>query len=260
MTKPHPNFMVAWPEIRCKRTHHDGHKSLGVHVDLTGKVPDDLAVSFEMYVWDPAIHPVDQGPYCPAHDLVSQLIVERGIWEPAETEVALRAFHSDDFGVFVDMGAQIGWFTLLAQQCGRSVAAFECDADNEEMLHRNWSMNFDDGRWLVANRSRIGPDSPTMTLREDTRICLAKIDVEGAENHAIDILRPAIEAGKVDRILMEVSPVFDTYYGDLVFDLMTAGYDATVLSNGEKLGEEPIARYVNSWHQENVLFVRDGVQ
>lgn len=281
----HKNLMTVWPEIRCQRG-HDKHETLGKFVDLTQphqyrdypQVPESMAVQFEMSVWDPERYPVDGGPYCPAHDAVSATILSHGIWEPRETILALHAFQTaDPDSVFVDMGAQMGWFSLLAQANGLDVRAWECDPDNNDLLWRNWDLNSDGlDRGLETSNERIGPESTAAEMLPVVPICLAKLDLEGAERDAVRMLWPSIEVGLVDHMLIEISPVFDTYYGDLVLELreyfdiymlpdrgqaLDGSFDGSPLSMAQwRLGSgvpgSVLHGEVNSWHQEDLWFVR----
>lgn len=284
---PHRNFMPAWDEIRCQRVNHARHHSMPVEIDLSKHLPHcDAPDPYTLWIWDTAVHPVDGGPYCPAHDAVSETIWKHGIWEPRETAVALWAFnHAQEGQGFVDFGAQIGWYSTLALRCGIPVLAVECDEHNANMLEENLLSNdprtpddpFSGPDWVVV-RDRIGPASSRASDRIPGSACLVKIDIEGAENEAYLKLRPSIEAGSIDRILMEVSPVFADYYGELVVELIDMGYDALVIPTADEVPvgftgsardmqiftlctqtKDQIAAEVNSWHQKDVLFVREGV-
>lgn len=285
---PHPNAMTYWNEIRCQRG-HDAHASVLTNVKLGGphgygdypEVPARLARSFQMYVWDPNIHPVDGGPYCPAHDAVSETIITHNIWEPRETILALDALQPDGGipPVFVDFGAQVGWFTLLAASSGAMVLGVEADETNRDLLAASVALNgWEDG--VVIKPWRVGPDTPVLTVGdiEARRVALAKIDIEGAERDAIRMLQPLIEGGYVERLLVEVSPVFDSYYPDLVAELVDAGYRAYTLPGKlrppvsfedpaealapfriDDLGTNKLKALVAGWHQEDVWFVREDL-
>lgn len=274
-----PNAMAAWDEIGCQRGHRE-HRSKYVQVKLDGptaygdctSIPHRLAVGFGMKVWDTDEHPVDGGPYCPAHDVVSQTISELGVWEPRETVLVLDALaksHSDT--VLLDIGAQVGWYSHLAIAMGRKAVAWEADHDCAELLR---SLNYPDDV-LEIHEDRVGPFSEL--LRPARRVSVAKIDIEGAEWDAIDALWPHIAAGAVDHLLVEISPVFDDWYPRLVCRLVDAGYAAYMLPPkthppyeiGEGLLPRELASWridllhrsdlaalVAGWHQEDVWFVR----
>ncbi len=73
---------------------------------------------------------------------VSHKIREEGIWEPFETTLVLARLNAGD--VFVDVGANIGYFTVLAASRVGSegrVYAFEPDPANFQLLERNCEHN-----------------------------------------------------------------------------------------------------------------------
>lgn len=275
--KVHPNAMIHWDDIACRRDHT--HRTRGVMVALGGPtdfrdcapVPYALARHFEMFVWDPDEHPVDGGPYCPAHDAVSATIVSHGIWEPRETTIALHALSTAvPEAVCVDIGAQLGWYSLLAASCGLDVIAIDAEEANLRLLTASAEAN-GWGDHVTTLRTRIGRETPALELR---RVALAKIDVEGAEDEAVRILWPSIEAGLVDHILMEVSPCFAGYYPDLLATLAERYRIFTLppkqrppISLIDLCALEPyriddrpdLKSVVAGWHQEDVFMVREDL-
>lgn len=224
----HANNMTVWPKIACQRG-HQGHESKLIQVSLGGQtpyhdyapIPEDLARSFSINVFDWAAYAED-GPYCPAHDAVSETIGLLGVWEPPETTLALWACRGEAAGIVVDVGAQIGWYTMLAATCGRKVLAIDADAACLRLLRASAKENGFGGQ-VKTKHLRVGPDSAIKTMGP---VRLVKIDVEGAENDAIKALWDGFEEHRIDHLLMEVSPVFDDYYPALVLQLIDVGYRA----------------------------------
>jgi FkbM family methyltransferase len=73
---------------------------------------------------------------------LSARITETGEWEPFETELVQRFLQPGD--VFVDIGANIGWYTIIgASRVGPQghVYAFEPSAENWELAARNLALN-----------------------------------------------------------------------------------------------------------------------
>lgn len=266
---PHSGDMTHWPEIRCQRG-HETHMTRTAHVNLSWshcyldcpQVPRHLTQMFDIEIWDYAPY-MTEGPYCPARDVVSEVIESHGIWEPIETITMLDLFYRFPANLFVDMGAQIGWYSKLAETCGLNVTAFEADPDVAEVLRRN----VPDG--VVVN-GRIGSNLSSWLALKDARRLTVKMDLEGAEPDGVRFVESFLAEGLVDAMLIEISPVFHPGYGDIFNELMS--YDLYPFSLPGK--SHPPARYkgiadtlrmnagaieaVLSGHQENVLFVREG--
>lgn len=73
---------------------------------------------------------------------VSRQIREQGIWEPYETALLVRYLRPG--GVFLDIGANIGYYAVVASSLvgdqGR-VVAYEPDRDNFHLLQENLAVN-----------------------------------------------------------------------------------------------------------------------
>lgn len=277
----HVNDMSHWPEITCQRG-HDFHQTGLASVDLSKPhgyhdypfVSPLLATSFDMYVFDWQLYEEGEG-YCPAHDTVSATIASEGIWEPCETSLVLDICQSaPSDSLILDIGAQIGWYSLLAASQGVNAIAFDADDEPLYLLASSAALNDWNGR-IARERLRVGPDTEQMKWSGPIR--LAKIDVEGAEDQAIRMLWPLITSEAIDYLLIEVSPVFADYYGDLMVDMTLNGYSPFLLPpkrTPPHSFENPLADVhtwrikergqdlrdrVATWHQDNVLFMRNDL-
>lgn len=76
-----------------------------------------------------------------SNDIVSDRIRERGIWEEAIVQDIKE--HLSPLGprLFVDVGANIGFFTIYAAVLGSHVVAFEPLRDNADLLKANVCLN-----------------------------------------------------------------------------------------------------------------------
>ena len=75
-------------------------------------------------------------------DLVSEHILKHNIWEPYETMLVLK--HLKPGSVFLDIGANIGYYTVLAGSVVGAdglVIAYEPDAENFQLLEHNIALN-----------------------------------------------------------------------------------------------------------------------
>jgi FkbM family methyltransferase len=73
--------------------------------------------------------------------LLAPWLLMHGEWEPEETELFKKLLKPGD--VFVDVGANIGYYTLLAVRCGASrVYSFEPQESTYELLGKNVIINW----------------------------------------------------------------------------------------------------------------------
>lgn len=168
------------------------------------------------------------------------LLLAHGQWEPAETQVVRSLIR--DATTFVDIGANIGYYTLLAAQLvgpqGR-VVAFEPCPSNLSILRRNIDFNRYRNITVVSNavsnssgiaRLEVDPESSgthrlsvptasrnsisveTVSLDDyfagsDTQIDFIKLDAEGAEPLILAGMKQIIKGSSNLVLLTEFSPV-----------------------------------------------------
>ena len=75
-------------------------------------------------------------------DLVSQMVLRDKIWEAFETKLVIENLHHG--AVFVDVGANIGYYTIIASKCvsnNGKVFAFEPEQKNFSLLKHNIKRN-----------------------------------------------------------------------------------------------------------------------
>lgn len=99
-------------------------------------------MSSEAAVRVPGVEPFRLHTHSKVDHFISREIVANGIWEPLETSVVVGWLRAGD--VFVDLGANIGYYTVVAsRRCGHGgrVWAFEPEPDNFELLGRNIALN-----------------------------------------------------------------------------------------------------------------------
>jgi FkbM family methyltransferase len=99
---------------------------------------------------------------------VSEHIATRGVWEPLETEVIGRFLGAD--ALFVDCGANLGWFSIIAAARGASVVAFEPFPPNAALLRENISRNgFADKIEMHERALGASPGLARLDLSEDNQ-------------------------------------------------------------------------------------------
>lgn len=152
-----------------------------------------------------------------AGDVISDSIYWTGLYE-ASASKAMRRIASDEGGLMVDVGANIGYFTLLwlSSHPENQVVAVEASAENAKILRSNLrengfenrcrvleiaastnasEVNFDLGPreqtgWGGISKTDVGADPRVIRVQTDsldrildqhTPVRLLKVDVEGAE-------------------------------------------------------------------------------
>jgi hypothetical protein len=191
-------------------------------------IPDRFAREFEMIVFDFEQYAGQAGIYCPGQDDLSASIVRNGIWDGYETVLALDVLTSVD-GCLVDVGAHLGWYSLLAASCGRDAIAVEADAEVLQVAMFSMSVN-GWGKQFFRVPVQVGPRTPPLDVRakdsfEPRPVALWKIDIEGDEQYAIH--GPLL--GRARHILLEVSPCFNDSYPALLERIAAAGYSLYVV-------------------------------
>jgi len=176
------------------------------------------------------IVPLDGMRLCiPASDrLIMPTLVRHRSWEPHITAY-LRANLKPD-QVFLDAGANIGYFSVLAAPLVREVIAFEPVSETADYFERNVLLNalrnvrlFRRGLWhedatLNISVDPFGLAGATICQQADRQIqCVAldnlgldaihwvKMDVEGAEPMALTGMTRTVEAHR-PRFIVEVNP------------------------------------------------------
>ena len=267
--------------VRCKW--HQNHETITVRLVLDGQplIPDVPAIphrlrrelTLELYDYRRYGQRGYEGEgfphdWCTGQDIISYSIAEQGVWEGYETLTVLdvldRGKRAD---LMLDLGAHIGWYSALADQFG--VFTVEASAENNLLIGKNVAAHADP--WVDTGPAWIDEDTPILPADAEP-IHLVKIDLEGAENHAVRMLSALFAARKINYCLMEVSPVFADYYSDLVVWIADQGYRIYQIpgKGWERTPEysdqplETLRRYceisrdrlketVGSWRQENVL-------
>jgi FkbM family methyltransferase len=189
----------------------------------------------------------------------------QGEWEPLQTRLIGDILRPGDR--FVDVGANIGYFSLLAARCvgpQGSVTAIEANADTHALLKANLALNGcanvdtrlvavgeAPGRARIvspeagnAGADRVAFDADGAGTLEVERldsllgsapVRLIKIDIEGAEAKAIRGAGALLEGSDAPDLVFEFTPEFLSATGDdpaaLLGHLIRLGYRVSELTN-----------------------------
>lgn len=196
---------------QCQRNHKT-HRTQEVYTVL-GKMT--------VYQWDLY---KDKPLYCPGQDDISRTLINTGIWEKdlySFVQNLLKAGNKDH--LVIDIGCHIGWYSRMAIQAGYTVDAYDGCQSHLDVFIKNvpgtipHHVQFD--KYLTDKYPIRKP------------IEFVKIDIEGAEQYAIKYLTVALR--NVHNILMEVSPVFNDSYPELLRNLKNRGF--TILETNGKV-------------------------
>jgi FkbM family methyltransferase len=208
-----------------------------------------------------------------SHDTGSApYLIMHGEWDPPQTDI-IKALLKEKM-VFVDIGANIGYFSLLAAgivgETGK-VIAFEPDVDNYALLMENIETNSSkniipvrkavsdnagkasfylksenlSAHSLVKEKDTTVVEVETVTLDDflgdDLTAHVIKIDVEGAEPLVWKGMQKTISANKKCAIITEFYPNAIVALGyspaEYLYNIVRAGF--VLYRLGEKSGEAP---------------------
>ena len=242
-------------------------------------IPERFSREFKLWIFD-----ADGGKGMKVHDrvlnegerdVVSEAIGLYGVWEVPETIILSSAFAAaPEDTMFVDIGSHVGWFSVLAGSYGLKVTAVDANVDALDLLRRSW----EDNRFLnYLGLVSVEITEGTHWVQPRTENMIVKMDVEGAERHAVAMLRPWFEDGTIAQCLMEVSPCFNDTYPALLGELFDLGYVGHVMPRKRNaprlvgdvrtyiavhcrrldvLTREAMAEWISRQHQCNVIIFR----
>ena len=184
----------------------------------------------------------------PDDDTVSRHIEASKMWEPRATAILRESLKVGD--IFIDAGAHIGYYSLLAASLGDTVYAFEPSGNNFQYLMKNIILNgfkqiypfrcalWDKNGWLVLGEILIGNTADSrvhLRREEDTQPTMVqglalddlfpppfqadwiKIDCQGTDHFVLKGALNLIGRSPNIRLLVEEEGGFD--YGALYQDL-----------------------------------------
>lgn len=232
-------------------------------------------------------------------DAVGRHIAKYGRYEPALTAWIDDHLRRAQPGLFVDVGANIGWHTVHAARSPAvtQVVAFEPDALNAWLLARNLADNAIDNAVVLA--SAVGAEAGIATLYRykasnqgrhslatdhghgsrrvpvidldgaleqlglaDAHVALIKIDVEGYEPAVIAGARATL--GRTAAVVTEYSPelaVSDRAPLDAMLEtLATAGFVAHRLAGDGRLAALSLGELRGIGTQTDIVWQRTGAR
>lgn len=233
----------GWPSCDAGHTRHERCDTL--------VFPPGSPIGTTMRVFDAPAYKDTHG-YCPGDDDVSRTLIVAEQWEPVESKMFCEVLRNTP-GAVLDIGAHIGWYSMIAALDGRDVFAFEAVSEHIDLWHVNTSGLPSNARIAQA---WIDGSVPILPVEGAPDIAIAKIDLEGNDGWAIAMLSKLIDAGNVANILMEVSPTFNDRYPALIRSLMHLGYTAETCNPHIEFGMTAIDAICMEFPQVDMMFRR----
>ena len=203
-------------------------------------------------------------------DYVADYISKHGVWEKRTTDFIKENLKAGM--TFVDVGAQAGYYTLLAHSLGAHVQAFEPSTKNRELLEKNIKENNFSGievlPFALSNRSEkmklyngktSGENSLIDTGKDFEEVDVVtydslfssepdmiKIDVEGCEKEVLQGMNDVLNTDKVIYVIIEdwYNKVTDWLIDTYGFKLITTdrGFGNRILVKNKEVEEikEPL--------------------
>jgi len=148
-----------------------------------------------------ASEPFDTGRFImwldPEDDLVAQGIMANKSYEPHVTAALERILTPES--TFVDIGANMGWFTLLAASRARRVIAIEPNHNNVQLLYRSLLSNRFENVKVIEGAVTDGPRFLQLNFHHSN----------GAVAPIADMLEsiPFVRGDSLDNLLRDVDPI-----------------------------------------------------
>ena len=178
----------------------------------------------EMIVYNYEKYKGQAGTYCPGQDDVSQTLINTGYWEKSLlSRVTDILSQGDKNNLIFDVGSHIGWYSKMAENFGYMVNAYDAIREHLQILKKNAPSSF--------TLLRSFDEKSVPTCETNVPVELLKIDIEGSEQHAIRYFEPSLHL--VKNIIMEVSPVFNDSYPELLKKIVLRGFHVMEIDGSE---------------------------
>ena len=202
---------------------------------------------------------------CDLREFIQSTIYHFGEWEPVITRLFPTLVSPGS--VFVDVGANVGYYSLLAEKLDAAqIIAIEPCAPIAEQLRTNLELNGaqkirvvesaagdehgivtiycgpsdnmgrtsirEDSGFTAAGLVPLAPLSELLSADEMARTSLIKIDVEGAEVPIVaNVLRNLDRYPPDMKLLVEVGDLANSRWPEMFAELLKAGFRAVEIAN-----------------------------
>ena len=185
-------------------------------------------------------------------DFVKEEFLKSGVWEPRTTEYVEK--HLKTGQTFVDVGANVGYYSVLATKLGAKVLAFEPSANNRKFLEKNCDVQVFSQALSNENGSAIlytdttpgqyslmgsGKGEAVETVRFDDLNLpvpdMIKIDVEGAERQVLEGMPSVLNTDK------PITVIIEDWRGEIT-DWLVRTYGFNLVTTERKYGNKILTK------------------
>ncbi|KAH3721079.1 hypothetical protein DPMN_063994 [Dreissena polymorpha] len=176
--------------------------------------------------------------YDPAIDIhVSRTIIANGNWEVANIQKVLSILQNDPRLVFLDLGCNVGVYTIAVAKFGRPVTALDANRKNLEMLTTSLQKGNITGMVMLIWNA-LSDKAETVGFKEDNRNIGGLQMVSGVTNTTL----LGDSNSSVAIVLDDLVPLFRNKSVFIKMDIET--YDLKAIMGGKKFFEQVDVKYM----------------
>ncbi|KAK3599704.1 hypothetical protein CHS0354_037177 [Potamilus streckersoni] len=183
-------------------------------------------------------------PYEREEDIhVSRWLRREGIWDGMRTGYLKSTLENYPESTLIDIGAHIGYFTVLAATVGNPVVAVEPYDRSVTLIRRSVALNHLNGKVSIITKA-ISANRTKMNLSQGDSNDLGSIRaIPVNEAKQLDKSESGIEAITIDDLMPFIKSK------EVIIKISIEGHECTAMQTAIKIFQEKIVRYIfMEWH------------
>ncbi|KAL3884521.1 hypothetical protein ACJMK2_024655 [Sinanodonta woodiana] len=183
-------------------------------------------------------------PYEREEDIhVSRWLRREGIWDGMRTGYLKSTLENYPESTLIDIGAHIGYFTVLAATVGNSVVAVEPYDRSVTLIRRSVALNDLNSKVRIISKA-ISANRTTMYLSQGDSNDIGSIRaIPVKEANQIDNSESGVEAITIDDLIPFIKSK------EVIMKISIEGHECAAMQSAIKIFEEKIVRYIFiEWH------------
>ncbi len=157
-------------------------------------------------------------------DIISYCLEMDKCWEPFQTEITREILLENPNGTFIDMGCQLGYYSMLAAVLGNKTISVDFCSYFLECFRSTIKENHLSDFIEIVQDKIDDNFQIEKIIRPDASIQLVKVDIEGAESFVVDLLLPFLQKQLIPNLILEISPKLNDSYVGLSKTISDCGY------------------------------------